>query len=130
MNLIKRIKENRKRKLILKESIQKALASIKGLHFIYDEPKNRKPTFLGSPNFGMGKSASWPLLEKVVTFSSSGQTLVSGQEPSKLQKNWLLCFVDYMVSIGENPEDYTFELPNGQKATIFKTDSSYNYKLT
>lgn len=66
---------------------------------------------------------------RTVFFFPDGQTAVTdGREQiPELQQSWLILFLEFLESKGEDPMAYEFKLPSGQTARAFKTDSGYNW---
>ena len=51
------------------------------------------------------------------------------EQVAELQTSWLLLFVQHLAACGVNPLEATYQLPNGKSATLFKTDSGYNWSI-
>jgi hypothetical protein len=55
--------------------------------------------------------------------------LIDGQQVPELQHPWFLAYIDFLLSKGHDPTTFTFHLPGGNIAELFRTsDGSYNWK--
>ena len=68
---------------------------------------------------------------KTVLFFPNGQTVVTNgrEQIPELQQSWLVLFLKFLESRGEDPTRFEFKLPSGRTALVFKTDSGYNYQF-
>ena len=68
---------------------------------------------------------------KQVIFFPNGNTAVCEGENQvpELQVPWLLMFVEFLQSKGEDPEKLDITLPNGNKAKVFKVEGGYNWDI-
>jgi hypothetical protein len=70
--------------------------------------------------------------DAVVFFFPNGNTAYcdDGEQVPRLQKSWLLLYVDYAVANGVDPTTVEFNLPMGGKARVFKTDEGdWNWRM-
>ena len=53
-----------------------------------------------------------------------------GIQIPKVAKSWIVVYADYLLSIGLDPLDVDFELPDGKNAKIrIKPDSDYTWEV-
>lgn len=66
-----------------------------------------------------------------ITFFENGNNMAfeNGKQVPECQKGWLEVFCNYLKSIGYEPTNIDFELPNRRKAKIYKTDNGYNWSI-
>ena len=66
-----------------------------------------------------------------IMFFGNGNTSYFEKEKQmpKLQTSWLLLYVDFLEKQGVNPLDGVYIMPDGKKATIFKTREGYNWEF-
>jgi hypothetical protein len=67
-----------------------------------------------------------------VFFFPNGNTAVcvDGQQVPKLQRSWLLMFVEFLKESGVDPLTAKFNLPDRSVVTMFETgEGNYNWRI-
>jgi len=67
-----------------------------------------------------------PTNELAVHFFWNGNTAVfrDGQQVPELQESWLVKFVEFLESKGEDPQRFEFHLPNGSIAKLHRLEGA------
>ncbi|MBU2249822.1 MAG: hypothetical protein KKD77_23950 [Gammaproteobacteria bacterium] len=68
---------------------------------------------------------------KNVYLFSGGNTVVTDEKEQipELQESWLLLYVKFLESKGENPLEFTYHLPTMNNVEVFKTsEGDYNWR--
>jgi hypothetical protein len=72
------------------------------------------------------------MAQRRVIFFPNGNTgcFENGQQVPEIQRTpWLTLYLEWLVSQGEDPGNYTFELPNGMIAIPVRVGSNWNWDI-
>lgn len=72
-----------------------------------------------------------------ITFFDNGVTLAfeGSQQVPIAQEPWIILYAKYLESLGIDPTEHTYKLPNGARAKVFRVagdepgEISYNWEL-
>ena len=66
-----------------------------------------------------------------VTFFANGNTAVTDEDKQipELQESWLALFVKYLDENGVDPTEPTYQMPDGNKFSVYKVHNGYNWGL-
>lgn len=67
--------------------------------------------------------------DKTVYMFGNGNTAVckNGEQVPDLQRSWLILFVEFLASMGEDPTSFTYELPDCT-AEVFPIEGGFNWR--
>jgi len=67
---------------------------------------------------------------QIILFNN-GNTCISekGKQLNEFQDSWLIIYIEYLIKKGIDPTKVEFILPDGNKAIIYKWESSYNWRI-